>query len=70
VASLARAHKDQVLYTYTTIGSASGAGGVDNGSIYVRLKPKAQREVSQEELAQQLRKEFASRSTFPSARTI
>jgi len=60
VASLARAHKDQVLYTYTTIGSASGAGGVDNGSIYVRLKPKAQREVSQEELAQQLRKEFAS----------
>ena len=48
VAALARSHKDEVLYTYTTIGSASGAGGVDNGSIYVRLKPKAQRSISQE----------------------
>src|SRR5215213_10269093 len=54
VAGLARAHKEQVLYTYTTIGSASGAGGVDNGSIYVRLKPKAQRDVSQEALAQEM----------------
>jgi len=58
VAALARAHREQVLYTYTTIGSASGAGGVDNGSIYVRLKPKAERDISQEALAQQLRKEF------------
>jgi HAE1 family hydrophobic/amphiphilic exporter-1 len=60
VAALARSHKDQVLYTYTTIGSASGTGAVDNGSIYVRLKPKAERDVSQEELAQQLRREFGS----------
>ena len=60
VAALARAHKEQVLYTYTTIGSASGTGAVDNGSIYVRLKPKAQRDVSQETLAQRLRQEFTS----------
>jgi hydrophobic/amphiphilic exporter-1 (mainly G- bacteria), HAE1 family len=59
VAALARSHKE-VLYTYTTIGSASGAGGVDNGSIYVRLKPKAQRSITQEHLAQQLRQEFGS----------
>src|SRR5688500_9203673 len=60
VAALARSHKDDVLYTYTTIGSASGTGAVDNGSIYVRLKPKAERDLSQEELAAQLRREFGS----------
>ena len=59
VAALARAHKE-VLYTYTTIGSASGAGGVDNGSIYVKLKKKADRSITQEAIAQQLRREFAS----------
>jgi HAE1 family hydrophobic/amphiphilic exporter-1 len=59
VAALTRSHKE-VLYTYTTIGSASGAGGVDNGSIYVRLKPKAERNVSQETLAQTLRKAFTA----------
>jgi len=57
VAALARTDKE-VLHTYTTIGSASGAGGVDNGSIYVRLKPKPQRSISQEALAQTLRHEF------------
>jgi len=31
---------------------------VDNGSIYVRLKPKAERDVTQEQLARQLRREF------------
>ena len=59
VAALARAHKE-VVYTYTTIGSASGAGGVDNGSIYVKLTPKSKRTISQEQLAKQLRREFAS----------
>jgi HAE1 family hydrophobic/amphiphilic exporter-1 len=60
VAALARSHTNEVLYTYTTIGSASGAGGVDNGSIYVRLKPKAERAISQEGLARRLRGEFSS----------
>jgi HAE1 family hydrophobic/amphiphilic exporter-1 len=60
VASLARGHRNEVLYTYTTIGSASGTGAVDNGSIYVRLKPKADRDISQEQLAQQLRREFTA----------
>src|SRR4029078_3504232 len=59
VAALARTHKE-VLYTYTTIGSASGAGGVDNGSIYVKQKKKADRSISQQAIAQQLRREFAS----------
>jgi HAE1 family hydrophobic/amphiphilic exporter-1 len=60
VAALARSHTEQVLYTYTTIGSASGTGAVDNGSIYVRLKPKAERDISQDAFAQQLRKAFTS----------
>ena len=60
VAALARAHRNEVRYTYTTVGSASGAGGVDNGTIYVKLKPKAERSISQEQLAQILRREFKS----------
>jgi HAE1 family hydrophobic/amphiphilic exporter-1 len=60
VAALARTHTKEVKYTYTTIGSASGTGAVDNGSVYVKLVPKADRDLSQEELAQQLRKEFSS----------
>ncbi|HUQ81871.1 MAG TPA: efflux RND transporter permease subunit [Gemmatimonadaceae bacterium] len=58
IAALARARKE-VRYTYTTIGSASGTGAVDNGSIYVRLVPKADRPIKQEQIAQQLRREFA-----------
>ena len=59
VAALTRAHKE-VRYTYTTIGSASGTGAVDNGSIYVKLVPKTERTITQEELAGQLRLEFRS----------
>jgi HAE1 family hydrophobic/amphiphilic exporter-1 len=60
IASLARAHAKEVRYTYTTVGSASGTGAVDNGNVYVKLVPKADRNISQERLAQQLRREFAS----------
>ena len=50
VARQVRAHHDEVAYTYATVGSASGSGGVDVGSIYVRLKPKTKRNVSQQAL--------------------
>jgi HAE1 family hydrophobic/amphiphilic exporter-1 len=46
-----------VLYTYTSIGSSDGSGGVDEGDIYIKLKPKADREVSQQELARKIREE-------------
>ena len=47
--------RPEVLYTYTTVGSSSGSGEVDNASIYVKLKPKNQRALSQEALGEQLR---------------
>ena len=59
VAALARSHKE-VQYTYTTIGSAAGTGAVDNGAVYVKLVPKAKRDISQEALAEQLRRELPS----------
>ncbi len=47
--------RPEVLYTYTTAGNASGAGDVDNASVYARLKPKSERKLSQDELGQILR---------------
>ncbi len=43
----------EVQYTYATIGGQGGA--VDVASIYVRLTPKASRQVHQDEIAQALR---------------
>ncbi|HXH07667.1 MAG TPA: efflux RND transporter permease subunit, partial [Vicinamibacterales bacterium] len=54
-ARLARA-KPEVAYTYTTIGGRTGA--VDEGSIYVRLVPKAERRRHQDEIAAELRREL------------
>jgi hydrophobic/amphiphilic exporter-1 (mainly G- bacteria), HAE1 family len=61
-----RTHKE-VAYTYTTIGSttsllgtASGSGDVTEASIYVRLVPKANRNISQDKLAALFRKELSS----------
>lgn len=56
-ASLARAKTGEVLYTYTTIGSVTGA--VDEGTIYVRLTPKAERARHQDTIAAELRNDFA-----------
>jgi HAE1 family hydrophobic/amphiphilic exporter-1 len=56
IASIASAHPE-VLYTYTSIGSSEGSTGVDSGSIYVRLMPKADRDVSQQELGRAIRQE-------------
>ncbi|HET9209680.1 MAG TPA: efflux RND transporter permease subunit, partial [Thermoanaerobaculia bacterium] len=56
ISNLARQHP-QVAYTYTSIGSSTGSGDVDTGSIYIKLVPKKKRDVSQQELARQIRHE-------------
>ena len=55
-AALARAKSGEVLYTYTTIGSLTGA--VDEGTIYVRLTPKAERARHQDTIAAELRNDY------------
>src|ERR687896_1370489 len=57
-ARLARAPPEG-RYTYTTIGTPLPlrAQGVDQAQIYVRLVPKRDRDISQEELGQVLRRE-------------
>ncbi|MEO7084091.1 MAG: efflux RND transporter permease subunit, partial [Gemmatimonadaceae bacterium] len=54
IARLIRERKE-VQYTYTTVGSGSGSGEVDNAAIYVRLTPKKDRSLSQDELGQIIR---------------
>jgi HAE1 family hydrophobic/amphiphilic exporter-1 len=48
----------EITYTYTTIGSASGSGAVDAGTIYSRLIPKAERHISQDALGTVIRREM------------
>jgi len=61
-ARMARAH-GEVRYTFTTIGAGGGMdpsealGSVDLGSVYVRLIPKATRDVTQDEFGAVLREE-------------
>jgi HAE1 family hydrophobic/amphiphilic exporter-1 len=58
VARIVRSHKE-VAYTYTTIGAASmfGGGSTDVGNIFVRLIPKADRNINQDGLGAVLRQE-------------
>jgi HAE1 family hydrophobic/amphiphilic exporter-1 len=56
VAQTARKHPE-VLYAYSTVGSSNGSGTIDTGSIYLKLKPKADRKKSQQALAQEIREE-------------
>lgn len=55
---MARAHKDIVRYTYTTIGGRGGQ--VDEALIYVKMIPKADRDTLAIELAANMRKEVAT----------
>jgi HAE1 family hydrophobic/amphiphilic exporter-1 len=57
-AAVARRHPE-VDYVYTTVGSASGSGAVDNATLYVHMIPKHQRSISQDAFGQVLRKELA-----------
>ena len=61
VARQLRAHPE-VVYTYTTVGSASGSGGVDIGSVYVRLKDKKDRSISQADFGRKIRRELRARA--------
>jgi HAE1 family hydrophobic/amphiphilic exporter-1 len=60
VSRIARSHPE-VAYTFTTIGTPLPlrAPGVDQAQVYVRLKPKAEREVSQGALGATLRQELS-----------
>jgi hydrophobic/amphiphilic exporter-1 (mainly G- bacteria), HAE1 family len=60
VTRIARGH-GEVRYTFTTIGTPLPlrSPGVDQALVYVRLTPKAGREVSQEELGVTLRQEMS-----------
>src|SRR5262249_30669253 len=58
ITSIVRRHRE-VAYTYTTIGSGTGSGAVDAGTIYARLVPKAERSISQDELGRVIRGEIS-----------
>jgi hydrophobic/amphiphilic exporter-1 (mainly G- bacteria), HAE1 family len=57
IARITRRHPE-VAYTYATIGGQTGE--VDEAAIYLRLVPKADREVSQQEVTRRLRQELAA----------
>jgi HAE1 family hydrophobic/amphiphilic exporter-1 len=59
VAQMVRAHRDVVAYTYTTVGSSTGSGALDQATVYVRLVPKRERTVSQLAFGQRIREETA-----------
>jgi HAE1 family hydrophobic/amphiphilic exporter-1 len=54
-ARIARSHKEVVRFTYTTTGGQTG--DVNVGQVYVRLVPKADRNIGAEDFGRQLRKE-------------
>jgi HAE1 family hydrophobic/amphiphilic exporter-1 len=63
-ARLARNHPELVRYTFATVGSSmasmdpgSAGGAVDAATIYVRMTPKADRDISQEEFGEMLRQQ-------------
>ncbi len=51
--------RPEVAYTYSAIGSATGSGEVDNANIYVRLVPKRDRRLNQNQVANSLRPRLA-----------
>jgi HAE1 family hydrophobic/amphiphilic exporter-1 len=58
LARIAASHKE-VAYTYTSLGSSTGSGDVDTGNIYIKLVPKKDRGVSQQEVSRRFRLEAA-----------
>jgi HAE1 family hydrophobic/amphiphilic exporter-1 len=55
-AQMARAHKE-VRFTYTTIGGSTG--DVNIGNVYVRMLPKADRDIGAEDFGRVLREEVS-----------
>jgi hydrophobic/amphiphilic exporter-1 (mainly G- bacteria), HAE1 family len=50
----------EVAYTYATVGSEAGA--VDEGGVFVRLVPRAERRAAQQDVMARLRREIAATS--------
>ncbi len=50
-----------IAYTFTTIGTRA-SGAINEGMVYVKLKPKEERQLSDYQLRGRLREEFASYS--------
>lgn len=59
----------EVAYTYTTIGGQTGES-VDEASVYVRLKPKAERSQGQTEISSALRHQVARIGGVSSALSV
>jgi HAE1 family hydrophobic/amphiphilic exporter-1 len=59
-------HKDEVASYFATIGAGS-RGQVNQGNVNVRLKPKEERAISQQELIKELKKEL---NNIPGVRAI
>ena len=66
VEAILASHKDEVASYYSSIGSGS-RGQVNQGNINVRLKPKEDRDKSQQTLTKELKKEFEN---IPGVRAI
>jgi hydrophobic/amphiphilic exporter-1 (mainly G- bacteria), HAE1 family len=48
--------RPEVAYTFSTVGTATGA--VDEGSIYVRMVPRSQRKMDEQQFAAEMRREL------------
>jgi hydrophobic/amphiphilic exporter-1 (mainly G- bacteria), HAE1 family len=67
-------NRPEVDFTYTSIGAGGGGRGSNGGTIYVRLKPKDDRELTQQEIQTELRRQLPNipgiRPSIGSARSI
>jgi len=66
VEAIVASHKNEVASYFSTIGTGS-RGQVNQGNVNVRLKPKEQREMSQQALIKRLKKEL---DTVPGVRAL
>ncbi|MFZ3087422.1 MAG: efflux RND transporter permease subunit, partial [Methylotenera sp.] len=66
VEAVVASHKDEVASYFSTIGTGS-RGQVNQGNVNVRLKPKEERNKSQQTLIKQLKKEL---DTIPGVRAL
>ena len=66
VEAIIASHKDELASYFATIGAGS-RGQVNQGTINVRLKPKEERDISQQKLVKMLKKEFEN---IPGVRAI
>ena len=58
VAEIARRHPDVAAFM-STVGARNGRGGANEGRLFIRLKPRAEREKSAQEISAELGKKLA-----------